>query len=74
MPFPKKRPEEKMRRLSTTLRPQAWEKLRDTSRRTGIPMSIILSDLIEKHLESDLDEIVKRFRGAGGDGSGPFKP
>lgn len=53
MPFAKKLNTEKMMRLTTTVKPEAYVRLKRRAENTGTPMSIILSDLILKHLPKD---------------------
>lgn len=50
MPFEKKPIEEKMQTFCTTLKPEAYLRLKKVSDDRGEPMSIILSNMILKHL------------------------
>lgn len=53
MPFKKKPIEEKMRPFMTTLKPEAYIRLKNESDKSKLPMSEILSSLIMDNIEED---------------------
>ena len=53
MPFEKKNPEDKMMAFNTTLKPEAYQRLKTESKKTFRPMSVILSQLILENIDPD---------------------
>ena len=53
MVFKKKRAEDKMKPFSTTLKPEAYLRLKAEVERSGLPMSMILTNMILKEFPED---------------------
>jgi hypothetical protein len=53
MPFKKKKIEEKMKPFMTTLKPEAYIRLKNEAERRNSAMSVVLSELILDNFEED---------------------